>query len=166
LISACVAPLPRRKAAAYVLEAGPKDLSFLTNDLDGKAHGIEPVEGTWRPSLTTGYGMGCAHWVMHGVCDMARKLVEVENANHPGQVRLVDAAMYDAMKRTLLRILPRTRPGLTVDEIYAKVATQLPKDLFPAGAKSGWWAKTVQLDLEAKGMIARDKTRPLRLRRL
>ena len=97
---------------------------------------------------------------------MARKMVEVENVNHPGQVRLVDAAMYDAMKRTLLKVLPRTRPGLTVEEIYAKVATKVPEDLFPAGAKVGWWAKTVQLDLEAKGMIARDNTRPLRLRRL
>jgi hypothetical protein len=97
---------------------------------------------------------------------MARKMVEVENVNHPGQVKLIDAAMYDAMKRAMLKILPRTRPGLTVEEIYAKVATQVPKDLFPAGAKAGWWAKTVQLDLEAKGMIARDKTRPLRFRRL
>jgi hypothetical protein len=29
----------------------------------------------------------------------------------------------------------------------------------------GWWAKTVQLDLEAKGIITREKIRPLRLHR-
>jgi len=96
---------------------------------------------------------------------MARKMVEVENVNHPGQVKLVDAAMYGAMRRAFLRILPKTRPGLTVEEIYGKVATQPPKDLFPGGAKANWWAKTVQLDLEAKRIIAREKTRPLRLRR-
>lgn len=83
--------------------------------------------------------------------DMARKMVEVENVNHPGPVKLVDAPMYDAMKRALLKVLPKTSPGLTVEEIYARVAMQLPEDLFPAGAKAGWWAKTVQLDLEAKG---------------
>ena len=94
---------------------------------------------------------------------MARKTVEVENVNHPGQVKLVDAAMYDAMRQALLKILPKTPPGLTVEEIYDKVATQLPKDLFLAGAKAGWWAKTVQLDLEGKGIIARERTRPLRL---
>jgi hypothetical protein len=97
---------------------------------------------------------------------MLRKMVEVENVNHPGQVKLIDAAMYGAMRRAFLEILPKTPPGLTVEEIYRKVATQLPKDLFPGGAKAGWWAKTVQLDLEAKGIIVREKARPLRLRRV
>jgi len=97
---------------------------------------------------------------------MARKMVEVENVNHPGQVKLVDAAMYDAMRRALLKILPKSAPGLTVEEMYARVASQLPKELFPGGAKAGWWAKTVQLDLEAKGIIVREKSRPLRLRRV
>ena len=94
------------------------------------------------------------------------KMVEVENVNHPGQVKLVDAAMYDAMRRTVLKVLPKTPPGITVEDMYGKVATQLPKHLFPGGAKAGWWAKTVQLDLEAKGLIAREKTRPLRLRKV
>jgi len=97
---------------------------------------------------------------------MARKMVEVENVNHPGQVKLIDAAMYGAMRRAFLKILPKTPPGLTVEEIYGKVVTQLPKNLFPSGAKAGWWAKTVQLDLETKGVITREKTRPLRLRRV
>ena len=97
---------------------------------------------------------------------MVCKMVEVENVNHPGQVKLVDAAMYDAMRRALLKILPKSPPGLTVEEMYGKVATQLPMDLFPGGAKAGWWAKTVQLDLEAKRLIARQKTRPLRLHRI
>jgi hypothetical protein len=94
------------------------------------------------------------------------ELVEVENVNHPGQVKLVDAAMYNAMRRAVLKVLPKTPPGLTVEDMYGKVATQLPRGLFPGGAKAGWWAKTVQLDLEAKGIIAREKTRPLRLRRV
>src|SRR6516164_2183776 len=94
------------------------------------------------------------------------EMVEVENVNHPGQVKLVDAAMYDAMRRAVLKVLPKSLPGLTVEDMYGKVATQLPRDLFPGEAKVGWWAKTVQLDLEAKGLIAREKTRPLRLRRV
>jgi Family of unknown function (DUF6958) len=73
--------------------------------------------------------------------------------------------MYKAMKRALLRIPPKTPPGLTVEEIQERVVAHLPANLFPAGFKAGWWAKTVQLDLEAKGLIAREKTRPLRLHR-
>jgi len=38
----------------------------------------------------------------------------------------------------------------------------LPEDLYPGGAKAGSWAKTVQPDLEAKGIVARETTRPLR----
>ena len=97
---------------------------------------------------------------------MVRKMVEIENVNHPSQVRLVDAAMYGAMRRAYLKILPKTPPGLTVEEIYGKVEPELPKDLFPGGAKAGWWAKAVQLDLEAKGIIVREKARPLRLHRV
>jgi len=47
---------------------------------------------------------------------MARKMVEVQNVNHPGQVKLVDGAMYDAMKRAMLKVLPKTPPGVTVEE--------------------------------------------------
>jgi len=38
----------------------------------------------------------------------------------------------------------------------------LPESLFPGGAKSGWWAKTVQLDLEAKDIVVREHSKPLR----
>lgn len=92
--------------------------------------------------------------------------VVVENVNHPDSRRTVDGAMYRAMRRTLLKVLPRTIPGLSLAELHAAVLPHLPEDLFPGGAKSGWWLKTVQLDLEAKGMIGREKTTPLRLYRL
>jgi len=91
--------------------------------------------------------------------------IEVENVNIPGNVRSVDADMYDAMKRAFLKVLPKTSPGLTLAEIRERLISHLPEKLYPGGAKAGWWAKTVQLDLEAKGIIARDKTRPLRLRK-
>jgi hypothetical protein len=91
--------------------------------------------------------------------------VKVENVNVPGKVRSVDADMYTAMKRAFLAILPKKSPGLTQVEIRERLASHLSEKLFPGGAKAGWWAKTVQLDLEAKGLIAREKTRPLRWRK-
>jgi hypothetical protein len=89
--------------------------------------------------------------------------IAVRNVNHPGAVTRLDAGMYDAMKRALLKVLPKTSPGLTVDEVRGRVMPHLPQDLFPGGAKSGWWLKAVQLDLEARGVIARENTKPLRL---
>jgi hypothetical protein len=74
--------------------------------------------------------------------------------------------MYEAMKRAYLKVVPKTPPGLTLAEIRDRLVAHLPEDLFPEGAKAGWWAKTVQLDLEAKGVIAREKTRLIRLHRV
>lgn len=88
--------------------------------------------------------------------------VEIENVNHPGKVTLVDASMYRAARQAFLEVLPKRPPGLTADEILARIPEHLPEVLFPGGAKAGWWTKAVQLDLEAKGLVTREKTRPLR----
>ena len=92
--------------------------------------------------------------------------VTIENVNHPGLTSTVDARMYRAMRDALLKVLPDTAPGLTQDQLRDAVGPHLPDDLFPGGAKSGWWSKTVQLDLEAKGTITREPSRPLRWHRM
>ncbi len=92
--------------------------------------------------------------------------VMLENVNHPGNTTSADAEMYQAMKRAVLRVLPARSPGLTVAELEERVLAHLPDDLYPGGAKAGWWTKAVQLDLEAKGIIAREKTKPLRLHKI
>jgi hypothetical protein len=91
--------------------------------------------------------------------------VSVENLNHPGKTRLVDAANYQAMRRAVLKVLPARSPGLGYDELSRAVLAHLPEKLFPGGARAGWWLKTVQLDLEAKRLIAREKVSPLRWHR-
>lgn len=90
---------------------------------------------------------------------------EIRNVNHPGQVNYVDANMYTAMRRAFLKVLPKTPPGLTEADIRGKVAAHLPQDLFPGGAKVGWWTKAIQLDLEARELVVREKTKPLRWRK-
>lgn len=89
-------------------------------------------------------------------------LITVENVNVPGKTSRVNAAKYQAMNRAMLAVLPTEAPGLTQDEIREAVIAHLPDDLYPQGATAGWWAKTVQLDLEAKGTVVREATRPLR----
>ena len=91
--------------------------------------------------------------------------IPVENVNHPGAVRLVDASMYVAVRRAVLGALPSSAPGITLAELHERILPTLPTALFPGGAKAGWWLKTVQLDLEAKGTVIRTKSSPLRLSR-
>jgi len=91
---------------------------------------------------------------------MSDKVI-VENVNHPGQATRVDAAKYHAMRKAVLRVTPKGEPGLTAAEILVAAKPHLPEALFPGGSTSGWWAKTVQLDLEAKGILRRHATKPL-----
>jgi hypothetical protein len=92
--------------------------------------------------------------------------VTIENVNVPGYTKRVDATKYKALRRALLKVLPSRALGMTQAEMFAAVVDHLPPDLFPGGEKVGWWAKTVQLDLEAKGMIHREvDAKPLRWHR-
>lgn len=90
---------------------------------------------------------------------MAEK-VEVENINVPGQRTRVDAAKYGAMKSAMLSVM--SGDPMTAAEIKDAAKEHLPEELFPGGATAGWWAKCVQLDLEAKGILTRHETKPLR----
>jgi hypothetical protein len=96
-----------------------------------------------------------------------RAKVTVGSVNVPGYSNRVDAIKYGAMKKALLKVVPRTPPGMTQSEMWKAVKPHLPQDEFPGGAKAEWWAKCVQLDLEAKGVLVRDaKAKPLRWRRV
>ena len=90
--------------------------------------------------------------------------IEVENVNHPGKTERVDRAKYEAMRSAMLAALPSGGPALNAAELKAAILPALPDALFPGGDTAGWWLKCVQLDLEAKGVIAREG-KPLRFRR-
>jgi len=88
--------------------------------------------------------------------------IEVENVNVPGQTSRVDAAKYTEMRAAMLSVLPDSSPGLTHAELCEAVRGRLAESIFPGGKKVMWWSKTVQLDLEAKRIITREPSKPLR----
>jgi hypothetical protein len=92
-----------------------------------------------------------------------RKIISVENVIRPGSVYEVDAEKYEAMRGAFLKVIPGKSPGATPAEILKRVVAHLPEQLYPGGATAGWWMKTVQLDLEAKGIIQREARPPVRL---
>ncbi len=92
--------------------------------------------------------------------------IEIQNVNVPGRASRVDAKKYTAMRKALLKVLPTKSPGVTQAEMFAAVVPHLPDDLFPGGTKAGWWVKAVQLDLEAKQVVCREGTKPLRWHRV
>jgi hypothetical protein len=92
----------------------------------------------------------------------AAKRIEISNVNVPGRKTRIKADKYEAMRRAIIAVLPGRSPGLTQAEMFKAVRSHLPQDLFPGGATANWWAKTVQLDLEAKKILTRETSKPLR----
>lgn len=88
--------------------------------------------------------------------------IEVENINVAGRTNWVNAEKYQSTKEAYLKLLPSYSPGLTQKDVIQRIAALLAETLFPGGATAGWWVKTVQLDLEVKGVVKRENTRPLR----
>jgi hypothetical protein len=77
----------------------------------------------------------------------------------------IDSARYDAMKAALLAVIPRTGEGVTFASLPKLVERKLPRALF-RGASILWYATTVKLDLEARGLLQRVAgVSPQRLRR-
>ena len=95
---------------------------------------------------------------------MSDEQIEIQNAVSPGHVTRVRRDKYEAMRAALLAVLPAEAPGMTVADAKAALLPSLPEALYPEGSTAGWWLKAVQLDLEAKGALARS-TKPVRLYR-
>jgi len=88
--------------------------------------------------------------------------VSVENVNHPGLVNSVNGPKYRDMADAVLRVMPSEGAGLTFKEIHLAIKPLLSPHMFPGGATSMWWLKTVQSDLEAKHILVRRLTKPAR----
>ncbi len=90
--------------------------------------------------------------------------VAVRTPNVPGHSSLVDATKYAEMNKSLLKVMPRKAPGFTQTEFIAAVGKIADRDVFPKHTYH-WWAKCVQLDLETRGELIREKVTPLRWHR-
>lgn len=97
---------------------------------------------------------------------MSDDRIEVLNVNSPHHVTRVDRRKYEAMRHALMAVLPDAPPGMTPAEAQAALLPHLDAALFPGGEKAGWWMKCVQLDLEARGVLARAPKPPVRLHRI
>ena len=100
---------------------------------------------------------------------MSADTMEIRNVGQPGKTYRVNAAKFwamRAMRTAVLAVLPGAAPGMAVAALIEAVRPMLPQDLFPGGETAGRWVKAVQLDQEAKGVIARAKGSPVRLYRV
>ena len=92
--------------------------------------------------------------------------IEVENINTPGRITRVNRAKYIEMRTAMLKVLSHDAPGISFAQAKAAILPLLCNQLFPQGATSSWWMKTVQLDLEAKGVLKRTTQSPMTIYRI
>ncbi len=93
----------------------------------------------------------------------APEKIAMQNVNIPGRVVNVDADKYWAVREAIIKVLPLTAPGMTIAALKEAVRPLVPGDRFPGGFKAGWWVMGLQLDLRAKGVIAAENSKPMRL---
>ena len=92
--------------------------------------------------------------------------IEVLNVKPEKTPTRVDRGRYAAMKRALLRVIPRRKEGVPFRELSTLVRAELPGGELPGGGSIGWHVTTVKLDLEARGSIERvPGASPQRVRR-
>ena len=93
---------------------------------------------------------------------------ETIEARHPDPGKRptrVGRAKYEAYRRALLRVIPRSDQGVRLADLPDLMVETLDEP-FRSEGKFAWWVTTVKLDLEARGLIERVPGRgPQRLRR-
>ncbi|WP_420645294.1 DUF6958 family protein [Candidatus Leptofilum sp.] len=98
--------------------------------------------------------------------------IKAQNVNHPDHRHNLKEEKYTIIREAMLATLPDdSSDGMPFLEMELKVAAYLadknvPKEMFPKPGSVRWYCKSVQLDLEARGIIERlPKKSPIRLRK-
>lgn len=82
---------------------------------------------------------------------------EMFEALHPDpekQGTRVTKATYEAYREAMLKVIPVNEDGVEFGELRKLVVPHLTEELVES-TSPGWWATTVKLDLEARGVIER-----------
>lgn len=97
--------------------------------------------------------------------------IKAKNVNHPNYSENLNEKKYTLVRNAILESLPSNGDSLSFDELRDRVESYLQevqdsKALFPKSGSITWYTKAVQLDLEARGDIARvPDVSPIRLRK-
>jgi hypothetical protein len=89
---------------------------------------------------------------------------------HPDRTKAsprIEQWKYEAIKRAILRVVPRKAPGVPFADLAAGVSRQLTRTERLKVGSIGWYTTSVKLDLEARGFLRRVRnTTPQRLIRI
>jgi len=86
---------------------------------------------------------------------MKKELIQTLHPQEGKTNKRIALDKYNCIKENILEILAKSEPTHTelMEELYARI-----KDNFEGGVQ--WYGETVKLDLEARQLIERTKTKP------
>ena len=82
---------------------------------------------------------------------------EMFKALHPDPTKQgarVTKRYYEAYRTALLKVIPDKADGIFFSDLPKAVEPYIPAEI-AENTSAGWWATTVKLDLEARGLIER-----------
>lgn len=99
---------------------------------------------------------------------MSRREDRVQT-RHPDPTKsmpAIDGWKYEAVRKAILKAVPRSGEGLAFKELPGRVREQLSADALEKLGSVSWYTTTVKLDLEARRELKRVQgSRPQRLLR-
>jgi hypothetical protein len=79
----------------------------------------------------------------------------------------IEVPKYEAMKKALLKVIPRNADGVAFRDLHRLVKPHLPGEVYTPKVSVPWYVTVVKLDLEARGLIGRvPGANPQRVRRM
>ena len=97
---------------------------------------------------------------------LATGKVLMHNPNTGKPDRRIDADRYEAVRKAILKIVPRGGDGIIFTDLFKAVPAHLPGGKIPRGGAINWYTTVVKLHMEAQGEIRRvPGSKPQRLLR-
>jgi len=93
--------------------------------------------------------------------------IKTRNINKGVDGTNIDKVKYEAVRKAILAVVPKTGEGIRFKDLPKEVAKRVPAAHFPKKGSASWYTTVVKLDLEARKLIERvPGSSPQRLRRL
>ena len=67
----------------------------------------------------------------------------------------VNKAKYEAFRKAILAVVPKSKTGMPFKNMPKLVAKKIPQEMLPTKGSASWYTTVVKLDLEARGLIER-----------
>jgi hypothetical protein len=90
-----------------------------------------------------------------------RQMIQLQHPDPTKRNARIAGDAYAVARRTVLAIVPKDEPGITLTDYLDAVATRLPKvEGWDRSLSASWYAMAMKLDLEARGELKRINRKP------